>query len=330
LPVDEYRVQGRGGKGVIGARAREDDFTEQVFVASTHDDLLCFTNTGRVFRKKVYEIPQAARTARGRAIVNLLELKPGEQVRSFLPIRDFEKHGDYLVFATEQGLVKRTSLKLYRNVNRSGLIAVGLREGDRLVSVRLTSGDDHLVLVTDDGMAIRFDENDVRAMGRNAAGVKGINLDSGRSVVAMVRADDQRDLLTVCANGYGKRTPMREYLVHPEEGEPHPQKRGGKGRVDIRTTRRNGPAVAAMAVHEDDEMMLITERGMIVRTRVADVRQTGRGTQGVRVMNLREGDRLVSMARIDETLDAEAAGGGESSAGGAAGDGSAGEEEASE
>ncbi|MBI1370926.1 MAG: DNA gyrase subunit A [Planctomycetes bacterium] len=300
LPVDAYRTQGRGGQGVIGADTRDEDFTEHVFVGSTHADLLCFTNTGRVFKIKIYQIPQASRTSRGRNIINLIDLREGERVCAFLPIVDFERHSDFLVFATEEGLVKRTSLKMYQNVNRSGLIAVTLKEGDRLIDVRLTSGNDHLLLCTAGGMAIRFDENDARAMGRGAAGVKGISLSEGDRVVSMVKADDSKQLLTICANGYGKRTPMVEYLVQPEQGDPHPQKRGGKGRNDINTTERNGPAVVAMAVSEDDQMMLITEQGMIVRTTVAEVRQTGRGTQGVRVIKLKEGDQLMSAARIAE------------------------------
>jgi DNA gyrase subunit A len=304
LPIEAYRTQARGGRGVIGADTKDEDFTEHVFVSSTHDDLLCFTNTGRVFKMKVYEIPQASRTSRGRNVVNLLSLREGERIRSFLPVRDFEKHSDFLVFATEKGLVKRTSLKLYRNVNRSGLIAVSLKDGDRLVDVRITSGDDHLMLCTSTGLSIRFDENDVRAMGRSASGVKGIALGQDDKVVAMVKADDARQVLTVCANGYGKRTPMSEYLVQPEEGAPYPQKRGGKGRVDIKATPRNGPVVAALSILPDDQMMLITEKGMIVRTSIFDVRQTGRGTQGVRVINLKSGDKLVSVARIAEPVDA--------------------------
>jgi len=303
LPIDSYRTQSRGGSGVIGAERRDDDFTEHVFIGSTHADLLCFTNTGRVFKIKVFQIPQASRTARGRNIVNLIELREGERVCAFLPIADFERHSDFLVFGTEQGLVKRTSLKMYQNVNRSGLIAVNLKEGDRLIDVRLTTGNDHLLLATSSGMAIRFDENDCRAMGRNTAGVKGIKLGADDRVVSMVRADDDRQLLTICENGYGKRTPMSEYLVQPESGDPHPQKRGGKGRTDIKTTQRNGPAVLALSVAEHDQLMLITEKGMIVRTKVEQIRQTGRGTQGVRVIRLKAGDSLVSAARIPEEAD---------------------------
>ncbi len=298
LPVDHFRAQGRGGRGVIGANTRDEDFTEQIFVAGTHDDLLCFTNRGRVFKIKVFEIPEVARTGRGRAFVNLLNLREQESVCATLPIHDFEKHSDFLVFATAHGLVKRTSLKLYRNVRPSGLIAVGLKEGDRLIGVRLTSGDDHILLCTRNGMAIRFDENDCRAMGRTAAGVKGINLAKDDHVVAMVKADDTLDLLTVCEKGYGKRTNMNEYLVHSEDGSTRPQSRGGKGRIDIKTTTRNGKVVAAIAVTAHDQMMLITEQGMIVRSSVNEVRQTGRGAQGVRVINLKSADKLMSVAKI--------------------------------
>ncbi len=298
LPIDAYRTQARGGRGVIGADTKSDDFTEQLFVASTHDDLLCFTNQGRVFKIKVFEIPQSARTSRGRAIVNIVDLRAGESVCTFLPVRDFEKFGDYLVFATSNGLVKRTSLKLYQNVRRSGLIAINLKEDDTLVEVRLTSGEDHILLCTSSGMAIRFDENDARAMGRSATGVKGISLKGEDRVVAMVRADDQRQLLTVTENGYGKRTPMHEYLVQPEQGEARPQNRGGKGRVDLKVTAKNGPVVAALSVTDADQMMLITSGGMIVRSRIAEVRQTNRGTQGVRVINLKSGDKLIATARI--------------------------------
>ena len=301
LPLDEYRVQARGGKGVIGAGKDEEDFTEQIFVASTHDDLLCFTDSGRVFKKKVYEIPQASKTSKGRAIVNLLELKDDESICRFLPVKNFEKHGDFLVFATSHGLVKRTSLKLYQNVNRGGIIAVGLKDGDRLVNVTLTSGEDHLLLCTSNGIAIRFSEQDVRAMGRSAAGVKGVKLGEENRVVALCRADDEQQLLTICANGYGKRTPMREYLVQMEDGSTRAQSRGGKGRVDIKVDDRNGPVVAALPVVEDDQVMLITQRGLIVRTSVSEIRQTGRGTKGVRVIRLNDGDTLNAVARVDDS-----------------------------
>lgn len=307
LPVDQFRLQGRGGKGVIGADAREGDFTEKVFVASTHDDLLCFTNTGRVFKIKVFEIPEAPRTSRGRAIVNILELRDGERVCEFMPIEDFERGEYFLVFATSQGLVKRTALKDYRNVNRAGIIAIGLREGDQLVGVTWTSGSDHILLGTSNGMAIRFHEDDARAMGRGATGVKGIDLADDARVVGLVRisdADADADLLTVTEHGYGKRTPLGEYLVRQEDGSTRLQSRGGKGRRDIDTGPRNGPVVGLLSVRDNDGLMLITVGGMIVRIAAGTVRRTGRGAMGVRVINLLEGDRLVGLARIQELDDA--------------------------
>ena len=308
VPVDTYREQGRGGRGVKGSVSRDGDFISRVFVSSSHDDLLCFTNTGRVFRKKVFQIPEMSRTSQGRAIVNLLELREDERVVAFLTIADFERSEDYLFFATSSGRVKRTSLKDFRNVNRSGIIAVNLNEDDRLIDVVYTTGNDHVLLSTARGMAIRFDENDARVMGRSAAGVKGIDLADDDEVIGLVRAEAGADLLTVTERGYGKRTPIDEYLVQSESGV-RPQSRGGKGRIDIRTTARNGRAVAVLAVREDDGLMFVTERGLIVRIAAESVRQTGRGTQGVRVVNLKEGDRLISMARVAESGDEEADGG---------------------
>ncbi len=309
VAVDTYREQGRGGRGIKGSEARENDFIEHLFVASTHDDLLCFTNTGRVFKLKVYEIPAMSRTSLGRNIVNIIDLRPDEKAQTFLAVRDFEKSEDFLTFATSSGTVKRTALKEYRNVNRSGIIALNLREDDRLINVIQTSGEDDLLLATAGGMAIRFPESDVRVMGRNATGVRGIKLKEGDEVVALVRADNSRDLLTVTENGYGKRTAMEEYLVHSEDGSTRAQSRGGKGRTDIRTSKRNGKVVGALAVSDEDSIFFITELGMIVRTAASGISRIGRATQGVRVVNLKEGDHLVSAAIVvdsDSEGDAEA------------------------
>lgn len=302
LPAEEYRLQGRGGKGVIGATTKEDDFTEHVFVSSSHDDLLCFTNTGRVFKIKVYEIPEGSRTSRGRAVVNVLDLKEGETIREYMPIQDFERDEAFLVFATANGIVKRTALKDYRNVHKSGIIAINLREGDSLMGVQWTHGNNHILLATANGMAIRFHEDDARAMGRNASGVKGINLGRDDEVIGLVRCEpeDQHDLLTVTANGYGKRTPLTEYLVHSEDGSVRAQSRGGKGRRDIAANKRNGKAVSAIAVHQDDDLMLISTGGKIVRISADTIRQTGRGAQGVRVINIGDGDELAGIARIPD------------------------------
>ena len=307
-PLSTYREQNRGGRGIIGADAKDEDFIEHLFVASTHDDLLCFTDSGRVYKIKVYEIPEMARTAKGRSIVNLIELKAGEKCIAYLPIKDFERAEDFLVFATSQGKVKRTSLKLYQNVNRSGIIAIDLNEGDHLVGVTNTSGEDHLLLGTANGMSIRFKEHDARAMGRAAAGVKGIELEEGDEVVGLVRvemreADDATsaihpnvDLLTVTERGYGKRTDLNEYLVQQEDGSYRIQSRGGKGRIDIRTTERNGKVVAVAAVKEGEGVVFVTQGGLLVRMPVAQISRIGRNTQGVRVVNLKDGDTLIAAA----------------------------------
>lgn len=312
VPLSTYREQNRGGRGIIASDAKDEDFIEHLFVASTHDDLLCFTDTGRVFKIKVYEVPELSRTSKGRPIVNMIELKPGEKAVAFMPIRDFERTEDFLVFATAQGKVKRSSLRLYQNVNKGGIIAIDLNEGDSLVGVTQTSGRDHLLLGTAGGMSIRFAEGDARAMGRAAAGVKGIELEEGDRVVGLVRiemrdADDptssvhpEIDLLTVTENGYGKRTDMTEYLVAGEGAggavEYRTQSRAGKGRIDIRTTERNGRVVSIKAVTPEDGVVFVTQGGLLVRTRVAQISRIGRNTQGVRVVNLKEGDRLIAAA----------------------------------
>jgi DNA gyrase subunit A len=313
VPISTYRAQGRGGKGIRASENKEDDFVEHLFVASTHDDLLCFTDTGRVFRKKVYELPAMSRTSKGRAIVNLLDLKEGERTQTFLTINDFESGSHYLTFVTRGGIVKRTALKQYQNITRAGIIAVGLRDDDELYTVALTSGTDDLLIVTSKGQAIRFNEEQVRLMGRSAAGVKGIELAQGDQVVGMVRiptvTDDDGDnvtenpdlcLLTITQNGYGKRTPVDEYLVQPEGAKPRAQSRGGKGRADIKTTPRNGPSVSALGVLESDDVVVITRGGLLVRTPAGSISRFGRGTQGVRVVTLNDGDEVIAAARVDD------------------------------
>jgi len=303
LPSAEYKTQGRGGKGIIGAKSKDDDFTEEVFVASTHDDLLCFTNTGRVFKLKVFNIPEASRTSRGRAIINMIKLQDGERIVEFMPIADFEKGEDFLLFSTANGLVKRTALADYRNVNSSGLIALNLREGDSLIGVKWVSENDHIILGTTLGMAIRFRADDARAMGRNASGVKGIGLAEGDSVVGVIRVapeNNEADLLTVTENGYGKRTPLVEYLVQSEDGSTRPQGRGGKGRRDIQATTRNGAVVALRRILPADDLMLITSNGMIVRINAETIRQTKRAAAGVRVIRLSADDKLAGVARVKD------------------------------
>ncbi len=315
-----YQAQGRGGKGIRASDSRDGDFIEHLFVASTHDDLLCFTDTGRVFKLKVYELPEMSRTSRGRPIVNYIELREGERACAYLAIKNFEAGSNHLTFVSRGGIVKRTPLKAYANVNRSGLIAVGLKEGDALLDALLTTGHDDLILVTAEGMAIRFNEGDVRDMGRSAAGVKGIDLRDDNTVIGAVRVpmyidedgdlmtsseatERNRCLLTITEHGYGKRTPVDEYRVQPESGKPRSQSRGGKGRTDIRTTERNGPAVAALSVETGDDVVVITRGGQLVRTSADSIRETGRATQGVRVVKLNANDTVVAAARVIERVD---------------------------
>ncbi|RNC81257.1 MAG: DNA gyrase subunit A [Phycisphaera sp.] len=320
LPLDTYRSQGRGGKGIRASESKDDDFIERVFVASTHADLLVFTDQGRVFKLKVYELPEMSRTSKGRSIVNLVNLRESERARVYLTIDDFEDEGKYLTFVSKGGIVKRTPLRDYQNVNRSGLIAVGVKEGDEILNVLLTDGSDDLMIVTDQGMAIRFNEGDVRLMGRSAAGVKGIDLSGGSIAIAADRVpmepdpkDDEQtvtiepahSLLTVTEHGYGKRTLVDEYRVQPETGPMRSQSRGGKGRKDIRFTTRNGPSVAACIVADTDDIVVISRKGQLVRMAVDSISQYSRGTQGVRVVGLKDGDSVVAVARVAESAVSE-------------------------
>ncbi|HYE02160.1 MAG TPA: DNA gyrase subunit A [Phycisphaerales bacterium] len=330
VPSGTYRQQGRGGKGVIAGTAKDDDFIEHVFVASTHDDLLCFTTTGRVFKIRVYELPELPRQSKGRPLVNLLDLRAGERTCAYLAVKNFEESSNFLTFVSRDGIVKRTPLKEYRNVHRGGLIAAGLKEGDELLDVTLTDGNDDLLLVTAGGMAIRFNEQDVRLMGRAAAGVKGIELGEGDRVIGVgairMRPDAEGDLMTVDAaqalltiteHGYGKRTLVDEYRVQPEAGKPRSQSRGGKGRSDIATSERNGRSVAALVVRDTDDAVVVTRSGLLVRMPVAQIRCTGRAAQGVRVVRLEEGDAVVAAARLDGEGDENGTPAGEAEVGGA-------------
>ena len=287
MPLSTYRRQGRGGQGIIGSDAKEGDFIEELFIASTHDYLLVFLNNGRMHWLKVYDIPSLSRTSKGRAIVNLLQMEREERICAVLPVRDFDDR--YLVTATRLGHIKKTELKAYANPRRGGIQATGLQDGDVMIGVALTHGTDEIVLATKNGQAIRFPEALVRPMGRTAAGVRGIRLRKNDEVVDMVVVDEMATLLTVCENGYGKRTNFDEYRV---------QGRGGSGIINIKATKRNGCVVAMKAMRDADELMLITSQGKIVRMGLADMRIIGRATQGVRVIGLREGDKLVSVARV--------------------------------
>jgi DNA gyrase subunit A len=295
--LDQYRRQGRGGKGIAGAETKEGDFLKQLFVASTHDYFLFFTDRGRVYWRKCWELPLLGRTAKGRALQNVIQLQSdGERVTSILPVAQFDER--FLLTATRKGLIKKTPLEAYSRPKRAGIIAVSLEEDDRLISVGLASAGQTIVLGTRDGMAIRFHESDVRPMGRSAYGVIGIRLQEGDETVAMVVAGEEQTLLTVCENGYGKRTAVGEYRI---------QGRGGQGLIDIRTTERNGKVVDLLAVSDKDDVILITKDGQVVRTPVAGISLIGRNTQGVRVISLNEGDRLVSAALVPHEDDAPVA-----------------------
>jgi len=331
VPLETYRAQARGGKGIKASDSKDDDFIEHLFVASTHDDLLCFTDSGRVFKLKVYELPEMTRTSKGRPIINYIDLKAGERTCAYRAIKDFESGSHFLTFVSRGGIVKRTALKEYRNVNRSGLIAVGLKEGDALFNVRLTTGVDDIMLIASNGMSIRFNEQDVRLMGRSAAGVKGIELGKDAEIVGIIRVPmiaDQDDaeithtssdaidrglsVLTICENGYGKRTLVDEYRVAPETGPMRSQSRGGKGRGDIKITARNGQAVVALGVYDSDDVVVISRGGLLVRMAVESISRIGRGTQGVRVVGLKGDDRVIAAARVEESEDSDGEPGSES------------------
>lgn len=289
LPCDTYRSQKRGGKGVTALSTREEDFVERLFVTSTHNYILFFTNKGKVYRLKAYQIPEAGRQAKGTAIVNLLELDGDEKVTAVIPIAEY-REGLYLIMATRNGLVKKTSLSQYDNIRRGGLLAVSLRENDELIDVRLTDGEKDIILVTREGMSIRFQESDVRPLGRVAQGVKGITLEEGDYVVGMATSREDSTLLVVTENGFGKRTELDEYKT---------QIRGGKGILTYRVTEKTGRIAGAKLVYETDEIMLISYDGTIIRMKVADISILGRATQGVTLMRTSEGNTVVSIARLD-------------------------------
>jgi DNA gyrase subunit A len=293
--VGLYRAQRRGGRGKIGATTRDEDFVEHLFVASTHSYLLFFTTKGKVYWLKVHEIPQAGRAARGRSISNILNLKPEEKLSAFLPVREFLE-GKFAFFATRRGLVKKTDLMQYSNPRPSGIIAIALEEGDEVVGVRLTTGSSEVILSTKDGQAIRFREQDVRSMGRDTYGVVGMRLDEGDEVVALDLVEPEGTLLAVAQNGYGKRSAMDEYRL---------TRRGGKGIITMKTTDKTGRVVGVRMVTDDDQIMLVTSGGKVIRLRVAEIRVIGRNTQGVRLIDLSEGEQLVGVARLAEREEEE-------------------------
>jgi len=289
-PVTLYRAQRRGGKGKIGTTTKEEDFVEYLFIASMHSYILFFTTIGKVYWIKVHELPQASRAARGKPIVNLLSLEPGEKVSAFLTVREFQE-GRYIVFATKNGLIKKTELMAYANPRASGIRAIGLEERDEVIGVRLTDGNQEIILSTADGQSIRFKEEQVRPTGRGTFGVVGMRLDAGDKVVNMEILSLGADILTVAEGGYGKRTERDEYRL---------QSRGGKGIITMKTTDKTGRVIGVQLVTEDDQLMMITNIGKIIRLRIKDIRVIGRNTQGVRLIELEESERVVSVARLAE------------------------------
>ena len=290
MPIDTYRSQRRGGKGITGIETREEDFVKQIFTASTHDTILFFTNKGKLYRLRGYEVPEAGRTAKGTAIVNLLSLDAGEKVSAVIPIQNFAE-GKYLLMATKNGLIKKTALGEYNSSRKTGLQGITLKENDELIGVRLTDGQDNVVLVTKNGMCITFDEKDVRPIGRVAQGVIGINLDDEDEVIGMesIIAGGQATLLTITENGFGKRTDLSEYRV---------QQRGGKGVITYKITPKTGKIVGVRIANETEDVMLITNSGTIIRLNVKDISVLGRATQGVTLMRTSEEVKVVSIETI--------------------------------
>ena len=290
LSTSVYKSQRRGGRGVTGMETKEEDFVEHLFLASTHDYILFFTDKGKVHWLKVYEIPQAGRATKGKAIVNLLEISTEEQITAFIPVREFDdKH--FIVMATDKGTIKKTTLSLFGNPRRGGIIAIGLDPGDNLTEVKLTDGKQQIFIGTRDGQAIRFSEADVRPMGRPAGGVRGIRLGKGDMVIGMEIVHDGSTLLTATEKGFGKRTDIEEYRL---------QGRGGSGVINIKTDDRNGRVVAIKEVIDSDELMMITAKGIVIRCPISEIRSISRNTKGVRLIRLDENDKLVAVARLAE------------------------------
>ncbi len=295
LPTSEYRAQGRGGKGMRAMTTKEEDYVETVFTASTHDNILFFTSAGRVYIRKGYRIPEAGRSAKGSNIVNILPLQPEEKISAMIHARDYDEDA-YLVFVTRNGTVKRLAQSALKNIRSNGIRALNLDEGDELISVRQTDGRQNILISTHDGFAICFAETDIRPMGRDAVGVRGIRLRDGDFVVGAARARAGGMLLSVTENGYGKRTPIEEYI----RGGGEPQHRGGKGMKSYRCTEKTGPVAACKVVDENDDLLVISDDGTIIRMDVAEISVYGRDTQGVRLMRVADGSRVISIARTEK------------------------------
>lgn len=291
-PIEDYHAQKRGGRGKQATKTKEDDVIDNLFIVNTHDYILCFSSRGRAYWIKVYSVPQGGRTSRGKPIVNLLQLGEGERINAILPVREFDENR-FIFMATSLGTVKKIALSKFSRPRVGGIIAVGLDDGDYLIGVALTEGKHDVMLFSDGGKAMRFDENDVRPMGRSARGVRGMKLGKEQKVISLLVAENEElSVLTATENGYGKRTPISEYARHG---------RGTQGMISIRTSERNGKVVAARLVKQDDEIMLITTGGVLIRTRVKEVRKMNRATQGVRLINLDEGEKLAGLERVIET-----------------------------
>jgi DNA gyrase subunit A len=293
LPVTTYRNQKRGGRGIVGMDTKDNDFVEHLFVTNTHHYLLFFTNKGKVYRLKAYEIPDLSRTARGTPIINLIQIEQGEIVNAVIPVESFESE-QYLFFATKQGIVKKTSIQDYSNIRKGGLIAINLRDDDDLIGVKLTDGNQGIIMGTKLGMSIHFPEQDVRSMGRSATGVKGIHLVKEDAVIDMDVVHEDNSVLIVTSKGFGKRTPVSEYRI---------QSRGGKGIKTLNVTEKNGPVVGLKIVQEDEDLMIISALGTVIRTSMSGISMMGRNTQGVRLINIRDDDEVGTLARVQKNDD---------------------------
>jgi DNA gyrase subunit A len=290
MPMETYRAQNRGGKGVTGMKTKEEDFVKDLIVTTTHAYLLFFTNLGRVHWLKAYNLPDASRHAKGKAIINLIQLQAGEEITAAIPIREFTDKEEFLVMATKKGLIKKTNLKEYSKPRKNGVIAITLNDDDSLVDVKKTNGAQEIVIASKNGLAIHFEEEAARAIGRTSKGVIGIRLKEGDEVIGMDITDSEGTFLVATENGYGKRTKISAYRL---------QGRGGKGVINIKTSDRNGKVIGVKTVDNDDEIILVTEQGMVIRQRVGGISVIGRNAQGVRLIKMNDGDKLVGLAKIE-------------------------------
>jgi DNA gyrase subunit A len=290
IPADTYTAQKRGGRGIQAMATKEDDFVEHIFITSTHNHLLFFTNLGRVYRLKGYELPEAGRSAKGTNLVNILPLNPGEKIQAVMPIKEFEADR-FLVMATKEGLIKKTDLSDFSAIRKNGLTAINLREGDELIGVKMTDGQSEILIVTENGYSMRFNETDVRPMGRTATGVKAITLREGDRAVSMNVVAENEDVLIVSENGFGKRTGIDEYPAH---------RRGGKGIITYKVTEKTGKIVGARIVKDGDEIMLINTSGVAIRLNAANISVTGRNTMGVTLMKTTDEEKVVAIAKINK------------------------------